>query len=67
MKLKIGFYAPKKSTNESFPTPEMQKATGTDGLTLSLNLKSESAAILNFDPNRGVGSTTVGSGASGRT
>ncbi len=67
MKLKIGFFAPKKSESTPAPEPETKKATGTDGFALNLNLKSELASVIPFDPSRRAGSSTVGNGALGRT
>jgi hypothetical protein len=65
-KLRIGVFAPPKDSAPA-PESEIQKATGTDGLRLSLSLKSESASVISFDPSRRAGSSTVGNGASGRT
>ena len=66
LKLKIELYAPTKATNEpESHEPETQKATGTDGLAVTL--KKPEARVLPFDPTRRAGSSTVGSGAPGRT
>jgi hypothetical protein len=59
MKIKIGMLAPTK-----------MKATGTDGEPLSeksQNLQEKEGKLLEFDPNRRGGSSTVGNGAPGRT
>ena len=62
MKIKIGMYAPSK---------EQYKATGTDGTpspeTKTQNLNEKEGKLLPFSPTQRVGSSTVGSGASGRT
>ena len=61
MKIKIGMYA---------PTKEQYKATGTDGAPSPGNPNSKfiekEGKLLPFSPNR-AGSSTVGSGAPGRT
>ncbi len=63
-KLRIGLYSPIKLTHD---TPEMQKATGTDGLTLKPNSKHSESSLIPFDPSRRAGSSTVGNGAPGQT
>ena len=66
-KLRIGLYSPIKLQYGTSGGPEMQKATGTDGLAAKSNFKKSESSVIPFDPTRRGGSSTVGLGAPSQT